>query len=122
MSFLKGLADKVARTKAAIEEEASRRAAKKATELALDAGKAAATQMVKNAGKTLNFVGKRMENALFGEDASEAPPAVDPFAKLKAQEASQSRGERTTPKAAVRDTEREVDAELEAMKKRLRGG
>ena len=94
MGFWKGLVDKVAQKKDELEEEAKKRASKKAAEMAIDTGKAAARSAVKNAGKTLDYAGKKLGDALFGpSDADEeAEPstkeAPDPFAKLKAEEAA----------------------------------
>jgi hypothetical protein len=138
MAFWKGLLDKVAQKKEELEDEARRRAAKKAAEVALDTGKAAAKAAVMNAGKTLDYAGKKLEEALFGEATSDdeaSSPATkaaserpDPFAKLKADEAARSaadRKEKETQKAredARARTEREVDDELAALKRRIRGG
>lgn len=133
MSFWKGLADKVTSKKAELEEEAKRRAAKKAGEMAIETGKAAARSAVKNAGKTLDFAGKKLGEALFGPDPSdgideeEKAAAPDPFAKLKAEEAARkvaTQKEKLAAKdraAARAKTEREVDDELAALKKKIRG-
>ena len=143
MGFWKGIVDKVAAKKEELEEEAKKRAAKKAAEMALDTGKAAAKAAVRNAGKTLDYAGKKLEEALFGEAAeqdapsSSRPPkkdAPDPFAKLKAEEAakkasaklreSSDKEEKTaarTREEARAKTEREVDDELAALKKKIRG-
>lgn len=155
MGFWKGLVDKVAQKKEELEDEAKRRAAKKAAEMALGTGKAAARAAVKNAGKTLDYAGKKLEEAIFGEassDDDEAPasskPAAnakrgsernesapakgpDPFAKLKAEEAARkaaAKEREQEEKAAARaredaraKTEREVDDELAALKKKIRG-
>ncbi len=133
MGFWKGLVDKVARKKEELSEEAKKRAAKKAGELALDTGKAAARAAVKNAGKTLDYAGKKLEEALFGvadvEAASPSAPkdAPDPFAKVKADEIARNLATKKE-KAASRErqqaraqTEREVDDELAALKKKIRG-
>jgi hypothetical protein len=142
MGFWKGLVDKVAQKKEELEEEAKKRAAKKAAEMALDTGKAAARAAVKNAGKTLDYAGKKLEEALFGEASAAADDARassrptqkvadDPFAKLKAEEAARKASakareleERDAAKArdeARARTEREVDDELAALKKKIRG-
>jgi type IV secretory pathway VirB10-like protein len=140
MGFWKGLVDKVAQKKEELEDEAKKRAAKKAAEMAIDTGKAAAKAAVKNAGKTLDYAGKKLEEALFGEATpdEDAPPSSkpakkgeakgpDPFAKLKADEAARKVREKDE-KAAVKareearaKTEREVDDELAALKKKIRG-
>ena len=134
MGFWKGLVDKVAQKKEELEEEAKRRASKKAAEMALDTGKAAARSAVKNAGKTLDYAGKKLGEALFGpSDADdEAEPSVpkeapDPFAKLKAEEAARKVATQKEKLAAKEreqaraKTEREVDDELAALKKKIRG-
>jgi hypothetical protein len=142
MGFWKGIVDKVSQKKEELEDEAKRRAAKKAAEMAIDTGKAAAKAAVKNAGKTLDFAGRKLEEALFGEASSdEAPPSSrpakkkdkaaekgpDPFAKLKAEEASRkARDKEETSAAKEREearakSEREVDDELAALKKKIRG-
>jgi hypothetical protein len=151
MSFWKGLVDKVTQKKEELEDEAKKRAAKKAAEMALDTGKAAAMAAVKNAGKTLDYAGKKLEEALFGPAAEQeqAPDsskgAPDPFAKLKAEEAARKAAKKsgeadahasddrrkvreTEEKDAARareearaKTEREVDDELAALKKKIRG-
>ena len=141
MGFWKGIVDKVAAKKEELEEEAKKRAAKKAAEMALDSGKAAAKAAVRNAGKTLDYAGKKLEEALFGpaseeKDSSEAAPP-DPFAKLKADEAAkqavakrgvEAKDRENVENAASRAreearerTEREVDDELAALKKKIRG-
>lgn len=133
MGFWKGLVDKATKKKEELEEEAKKRAAKKAAELAIDTGKAAARSAVKNAGKTLDYAGKKLGEALFGpgeeEDspASGASAAPDPFAKLKADEAARKLSTQKE-KVAVKEreqarakTEREVDDELAALKKKIRG-
>ena len=143
MGFWKGLVDKVAQKKEELEDEAKKRAAKKATEMAIDTGKAAAKAAVKNAGKTLDYAGKKLEEALFGEATpdEDAPPSSskpikkadkpergpDPFAKLKAEEVARKerdKGEKVAAKSrdeARAKTEREVDDELAALKKKIRG-
>jgi hypothetical protein len=106
--------------------------------MALDSGKAAAKAAVKNAGKTLDYAGKKIEEALFGDaskgdekdeerPASEVGP--DPFEKLKAAEAEKKASarardaeERASAKAREEKrvrTEREVDDELAALKKKI---
>ena len=140
MGFWKGLVDKVTQKKEELEDEAKKRAAKKAAEMAIDTGKAAAKAAVKNAGKTLDYAGKKLEEALFGEATpdDDAPPssskpqakaekAPDPFAKLKADEVARKERD-TAEKAAAKardearaKTEREVDDELLALKKKIRG-
>ena len=60
MGFWKGLVDKATKKKEELEEEAKKRAAKKAAEMAIDTGKAAARSAVKNAGKTLDYAGKKV--------------------------------------------------------------
>ena len=148
MGFWKGLVDKVAQKKEELEEEAKKRAAKKAAEMALDTGKAAAKAAVKNAGKTLDYAGRKLEEALFGDARSreatpdeDAPPSSskpikkadkpergpDPFAKLKADEVARKerdKEEKTAAKSREESrakTEREVDDELAALKKKIRG-
>jgi hypothetical protein len=145
MGFWKGLVDKVAQKREELEDEAKKRAAKKAAEMALGTGKAAAKAAVRNAGKTLDYAGKKLEEALFGEassDDDEAPASSkptkdgaatrpDPFAKLKAEEAARKasakeREQEERAAARARDeararTEREVDDELAALKKKIRG-
>jgi hypothetical protein len=157
MGFWKGLVDKVAQKKEELEEEAKKRAAKKAGEMALDTGKAAAKAAVKNAGRTLDYAGKKLEEAIFGSassDDDDAPSSStsgasgkkpekgpDPFAKLKADEAAKKErdkegrvnhttraSEGRSDKAAAKSreqarakTEREVDDELAALKKKIRG-
>ena len=133
MGFWKGLVDKAAQKKEELEEEAKKRAAKKAAEMAIDTGKAAARSAVKNAGKTLDYAGKKLGEALFGREEEEGPvstpttAAPDPFAKLKADEAGRKLATQKE-KAATKEreqararTEREVDDELAALKKRIRG-
>jgi hypothetical protein len=145
MGFWKGLVDKVAQKKEELEEEAKKRAAKKAADMAIGTGKAAARAAVKNAGKTLDYAGKKLEEAIFGEASDDDEPASsrpakkaeagpDPFAKLKAEEAARKTAakdrERTEKEdraaAKARDdararSEREVDDELAALKKKIRG-
>lgn len=148
MGFWKDLVDKAAKKKEEIEEEAKRRAAKKATEVAIETGKAAAKSAVRNAGKTLDYAGKKLEEAIFGDatkdegsppsssarSRSSRPPkkdAPDPFAKLKADEAARKvsakereKEEKLAAKAreeARAKSEREVDDELAALKKKIRG-
>ncbi|MDB4941721.1 MAG: hypothetical protein JWP97_1255 [Labilithrix sp.] len=129
MSFWKGLADKVSQKKEELEAEAKRRASKKASEMAIEGGKAAARSAVKNAGRTLDFAGKKLGEALFGPEAApDAPPvAGDPFAKLKAEEAAREGAARKDKadarerKAAEARTEREVDEELAALKRKIQG-
>ena len=104
--------------------------------MAIDTGKAAAKAAVKNAGRTLDYAGKKLEEAIFGEATDdEAPPssrapakkdAPDPFAKLKAAEAAKKlRGKEEQVAARAREaarakTERDVDDELAALKKKIR--
>ena len=135
MGFWKGLVDKVGQKKEELEEEAKKRAAKKAAEMALETGKAAARSAVKNAGKTLDYAGKKLGEALFGPsdaDDEEAPSstkkeAPDPFATLKAKEAAQKLATQKAKVAAKERaetrarTERDVDDELAALKKKIRG-
>ena len=131
MGFWKGLVDKATKKKAELEEEAKKAAAKKAAEMAIDTGKAAARSAVKNAGKTLDYAGKKLGEALFGPEPEEeaAPPsaAPDPFAKLKADEAARkvaTQKEKTAAnerEQARARTEREVDDELAALKQKIRG-
>jgi hypothetical protein len=141
MSFWKGLVDKVTQKKEELEDEAKKRATKKAAEMALDTGKAAAKAEVRNAGKTLDYAGKKLEAALFGEATTDddapsssqraAEKAPDPFAKLKADEAARKAAAKERDKdekAAARareearaKTEREVDDELAALRKKIRG-
>ena len=135
MGLWKGLVDKVSQKKEELEEEAKKRAAKKAAEIAIDTGKAAARSAVKNAGKTLDFAGKKLGEALFGpepEGGAQSPEASkkaapDPFAKVKADEAARKVATQTE-KTAVKEreqararSEREVDDELAALKKKIRG-
>ena len=151
MGFWKGLVDKVAQKKEELGDEAKKRAAKKATEMAIGTGKAAAKAAVRNAGKTLDYAGKKLEEAIFGEvtpDDDEAPASArarasrtaasggapkkdppDPFAKLKAEEAAKkARTAEEKIAARARDeearakSEREVDDELAALKRKIRGG
>lgn len=133
MGFWKGLVDKVAQKKEELEEEAKKRAAKKATEMAIGTGKAAAKAAVRNAGKTLDYAGKKLEEAIFGEatpdDAGPSKDAPDPFAKLKAEEAAKkARNAEEKIAARARDeeararSERDVDDELAALKRKIRGG
>jgi hypothetical protein len=139
MGFWKELVDKVAQKKQELEEEAKKRAAKKAAEMALDTGKAAAKAAVKNAGRTLDYAGKKLEEAIFGSASSaddDAPASAsgnepsqppDPFAKLKADEAAKKERDKEGQVAAKSreqaraKTEREVDDELAALKKKIRG-
>ena len=95
MAFLKDLLDKALQKTAELEAEAKRRASKKAGDLALHTGKAAAKAAVKGATKTLDYMGKKIEDAIFGageprpSDAANAddPAPPDPFAKVKADAA-----------------------------------
>jgi hypothetical protein len=131
MAFWRGLVEKVGQKKEELEQEAKRRATKKAAELAIDTGKAAARSAVKNAGKTLDFAGRKLGEALFGpsEDEPSATETAgpDPFAKLKAEEAARklsNQNERVAAKEraeARAATERAVDDELAALKKKIRG-
>ena len=130
MGFWKGLVDKATKKKEELEEEAKRAAARKAADMAIDTGKAAARSAVKNAGKTLDYAGKKLGEALFGpEEEEKAPPsaAPDPFAKLKAEEAARKVATQKGKLAAKEReqararTEREVDDELAALKKKIRG-
>ena len=132
MGFWKGLVDKAAKKKEELEEEAKKRAAKKAAEMAIDTGKAAARSAVKNAGRTLDYAGKKLGEALFGPEeespvSTSTTSAPDPFAKLKADEAGRKLATQKE-KAATKEreqararTEREVDDELAALKKKIRG-
>lgn len=134
MGFWKDLSSKVSQKKEELEEEAKKRAAKKAQDMAIETGKAAARSAVKNAGKTLDYAGKKLGEALFGpspDDESAADKqeeeAPDPFAKLKAQETARKAAaekEKVTARereAARQKAERDVDAELEALKRKIRG-
>lgn len=131
MGFWKDLTSKVSQKKEELEEEAKKRATKKAQDMAIEGTKAAARSAVKNAGKTLDYAGKKLGDALFGpsadEEDKEEEEAPDPFAKLKAQETSRKvavEKEKLAAKereAARQKTEREVDDELAALKKKIRG-
>ena len=87
-------------------------------------------QAVKKVARgALDSAGRVIDKALFGErpgDAPEMPEPPDPFAKLKAAETAKKeseRRERAQAKeraAAQKKLDREVDAELAAMKDRLR--
>jgi hypothetical protein len=133
MGFWKGLVDKATQKKEELEEEAKKRAAKKAAEMALDTGKAVARSAVKNAGKTFDYAGKKLGEAIFGPMGDEeAVPfstkaAPDPFAKVKADEAARklaTQKEKAVAKEREQErakTEREVDDELAALKKKIRG-
>jgi hypothetical protein len=97
--------------------ELVRRAAGKAADAALDRTKKAALGAVDSMGDAL-------EKAIFGdvqgsEDDSDAPgtPAgPDPFARLKAKERAEREAGQTKTDPTPDD---DVDAELEALKKRL---
>jgi hypothetical protein len=101
----------------------------KRDELARKAAKKAARSAVDSAGKMVDGVGKAIEEALFGDAEEPGPEAVeapaDPFAKLKAAEAAQKERDRVEKQlakesaAANKKLDREVDAELAALKKRL---
>ncbi len=130
MGFWKELVDKATKKKEELEEEAKKAAARKAADMAIGTGKAAARSAVKNAGKTLDYAGKKLGEALFGpEEEEEAPPsaAPDPFAKLKAEEAARKVATQKEKMAAKEReqararAEREVDDELAALKKKIRG-
>lgn len=135
MAFWKGLVDKVTQKKEELEEEAKKRAAKKAAEMALDTGKAAAKAAVRNAERTLDYAGKKLEDVLFGEAASDdsedsgasTKRPDDPFAKLKAEDAARKLAAKqyqaaATARAAARALRSgEVDDELAALKKKIRG-
>ncbi len=87
MSFWKELASGVTHKTQELAEEAKKRAAKKATEAAVGTGKAVAKAALKGAAKTLDYAGKQLEAALFGEpEPGGARERPDPFAKLKAEE------------------------------------
>jgi hypothetical protein len=109
VSLWKSLVDRMKDKK----DELQRKAVKKAAQGALDSA------------------GRAIEKAIFGDskaDAAEAEKveAVDPFAKLKAAEA-QTRDRERQDKAKAKEraaakakVDEEVDAELAAMKKKLR--
>src|SRR3954465_1269119 len=113
MGFFKGLVGQGTQKKEKPSEEAKRRAAKKAAEMALDTGKAAARSAVKNAGKTLDYAGRKLGEALFGpepeggeERDSSRRDAPDPFAKVKADLAAQKAASQQD-KTAAKERERE---------------
>ena len=135
MGFWKELVDKAAAKKDELSEEAKRRAAKRAGEMALDTGKAAARAAVKSAGKTLDYAGRRLEQAIFGgplpgeEPARSAATAEapDPFAKVKADLVARTAAvrqdsivSREREQARARSA-REVDDELAELKRKIRG-
>ncbi len=130
MASWKDLAGRLAQKRRELEDEAKKRALRKAAEVALQTGKAAARAAAESAGKTLDHAGKMLGEALFGpssiEDAT-PKPAPDPFAKLKAEEeerklaASKERQDVTAREHARAQAERDVDDELAALKKKLRG-
>ena len=103
----------------------------KRDELARRAAKKAARTAVSSAGKMVDGVSKAIEDAIFGDGdgakADDASPeaTTDPFAKLKAAEAEKKEREREEKRlakervAAQKKADREVDAELAALKKKL---
>jgi hypothetical protein len=84
---------------------------------------------VDSAGRAVGSVGKAIEKALFGDAEEAEPPSEkappDPFAKLKAAEAEKKKregDERREAKeraATAKKLNRDVDAELAEMKKKL---
>lgn len=124
MGFWSDLADKVAQKKDELEQEAKKRAAKKAADVALNTGKAAARAAIENAGKTLDFAGKKLEEALFGSSettVNREPKSADPFAKLKAEEAARKAQAKEERDRARQVAAPDIEAELEALKKKIRG-
>ncbi len=125
MGLFKSLVDKVKGTQKDLE--------KKAAKMALEQG-------AKAARSALDLAGDAIERAIFGDDDAKADSkddkdatsastktkdAPDPFAKLKAVEAAKkerAREEKRLAKervAAEAKREDDVDAELEALKKKL---
>lgn len=123
MGFWSELADKVARKKGELEEEAKKRAAKKVAAVALDTGKAAARAAIENAGKTLDFAGKKLGDVLFGppEAVASQEESADPFAKLKAEQAAREATAAFERDRARRLAEQDVEDALAALKKKIRG-
>ncbi len=121
MGVFKSIVDKANKKK----DELAQKAAKQAAKTALE-------QSAKAALGAIDATGRAIEKALFGKEDEEGaksadsvpkPPAPDPFAKLKAAEALKRDREKQSVKAVtaskVEADEREIDAELAALKKRL---
>jgi hypothetical protein len=117
MGLFKSILDKVRDKK----DELQKAAAKKAARIAVD-------QSAKAAKGALNSAGKAIEKALFGNAEEEHPheeEKPDPFAQLKASEAEKKRRDREEKLHAAEraeeqaKAEKEIDAELAALKKKL---
>jgi hypothetical protein len=128
MGVFKSIADKAKEQR----DELAKKAAKKAARTALEQGAKAAMGAIDAAGNAI-------EKVIFGDSEREAPskkgrdepegrkePVPDPFAKLKAAAEAMKQEEREEEDAArraraakVAEDEKAIDAELEALKKRL---
>jgi hypothetical protein len=124
MGVFKSLVDKAKQKK----DELARKAAKQAAKTALE-------QSAKAAMGAIDSTGRAIEKALFGDteeesaksedaaalDAKEAKP--DPFAKLKAAEVAKREREADAARAGraarLEAEDKEIDAELAALKKKL---
>jgi hypothetical protein len=128
--------DELARKAQEKRDELARKAAKRAAKTALEQGAKAAMGAIDGAGKAIERVlfgdeerdkERDEERARAKNDDAEDEPAEqarpDPFAKLKAAEAAKAeRGaenERVVRAAKHEAEEKEIDAELAALKKKL---
>jgi hypothetical protein len=129
MSALKSLVDKALAKKDELEKKAARKAAEKAAELAFERGKQAAQAVVEQAGKSLLGAGAMLEEALFGPDGDAQAKGQGEVAAAKGAEPAGGLASRAAKRPApapepVEDRarfDREVDAELAAMKRKIAG-
>jgi hypothetical protein len=130
MGIFKSLVDKVKDKSDELAKKTAEKAARKAAEVAMD-------RSAKAAKGALDSAGRVIEKAIFGDVVAEEDEesararqakeeaAPDPFAKVKAQEAAKKERAREETVRAKERAEREkkidrdVDAELLALKKKL---
>ena len=127
MSALKSLVDRALAKKDELEKKAARKAAEKAAELAFERGKQAAEAVVEQAGKSLLGAGAMLEEALFGPDGDAQAEGQGEVAAAKGAEPAGGRASRAAKRPAPAPVEdrarfdREVDAELAALKRKIAG-
>jgi hypothetical protein len=130
MGVFKSLVDKVQQQKEEIEAEATKLAAKKAAEIAVEQGKQAVFAAVEHAGRSLKSAGASLEDALFGPSSAETSGDGGEPRRAAAVEhvAGPGDAERHRKEPLRRDAappvdqarfDREIDDELAALKRKL---
>jgi hypothetical protein len=122
MSVFKSLVDRVQAKKDELERRAAKKAAEKATELAIERGKQAARAVVDQAGEALKSAGASIEDALFGPEGDSMPQAKPDREPRRDDAPTASRDRERQARARVEAEarlQRDVDDELAAMKRRM---